>query len=158
MGPQGGDELNLILPGHNYGWPNASNGNNYDNAPIPDHRAGDGYQPPKLWWNISISPGGMMIYSGKMWPAWKGNAFIAALSGQALGRVALSGDSAAPGDQWAMGPRIRDVKAAPDGSIWLLEDGERGAGGEEGWVGGESVELAVEGGGELEGALLCWRG
>lgn len=122
MGPRGGDELNLILPGRNYGWPNASNGDNYDKLPIPDHHSGDGYEAPKLWWNPSISPGGMIIYSGAMFPAWRGSAFIAALSGQALIRAGLTGDRATPGDQWAMGTRIRDVAQAPDGAIWLLTD------------------------------------
>jgi glucose/arabinose dehydrogenase len=128
MGPKGGDEVNLIQPGKNYGWPKASNGSNYDDTPIPDHAPGDGFEPPKIWWNPSISPGGLMIYSGAMFPAWQGSAFIAALSGQALIRVSLNGDSAAKADQWNMGMRIRDVAQAPDGAIWLLQDG-RGSGG-----------------------------
>lgn len=128
MGPKGGDEVNLIQPGKNYGWPKASNGSNYDDTPIPDHAPGDGFEPPKVWWNPSISPGGLMIYSGKMFPAWQGSAFIAALSGQALIRVSLEGDKAAKADQWNMGMRIRDVAQAPDGAIWLLQDG-RGSGG-----------------------------
>jgi aldose sugar dehydrogenase len=127
MGPKGGDEVNLIQPGRNYGWPKASNGDNYDGTPIPDHRAGDGFEPPKLFWNPSISPGGMMIYSGDLFPAWKGSMFVAALSGEALIRVALNGDGAAKAEQWNMGARIRDVAQAPDGSIWLLEDGGQGS-------------------------------
>jgi glucose/arabinose dehydrogenase len=128
MGPKGGDELNLILPGRNYGWPNVSNGDNYDGSPIPRHAAGDGYEAPKLFWNPAISPGGFMIYSGTMFPAWNGSGFIAALSAKALIRVTL-GDTPAKADQWDMGTRIRDVAQAPDGAIWLLEDGGRGAGG-----------------------------
>jgi glucose/arabinose dehydrogenase len=127
MGPKGGDEVNLILPGRNYGWPNVSNGDNYDGTPIPDHAPGDGYEAPKLFWNPSISPGGLMIYSGAMFPAWKGSAFIAALSAKALIRATLAGDTAAKTDQWAMGTRIRDVAQAPDGAIWLLEDGAQGS-------------------------------
>jgi glucose/arabinose dehydrogenase len=130
MGPKGGDEVNLILPGRNYGWPNVSNGDNYDGTPIPDHKPGDGYEAPKVFWNPSISPSGLMIYSGKMFPAWKGSAFIAALSGEALIRVTLNGDQAAKADQWPMGSRIRDVAQAPDGAIWLLEDGGKGAKGQ----------------------------
>jgi glucose/arabinose dehydrogenase len=129
MGPKGGDEVNLITKGGNYGWPKASNGDNYDGTPIPAHRPGDGFVAPKLWWNPSMSPGGMMIYSGSMFPEWRGSMFIAALSGKALIRVALNGADAKPGDEWAMGTRIRDVAQGPDGSIWVLEDGERGAGG-----------------------------
>ncbi len=128
MGPKGGDEVNLIQPGKNYGWPKASNGSNYDDTPIPDHTPGDGFEPPKVWWNPSISPGGLMIYSGRMFPAWQGSAFIAALSGQALIRVRLNGDNAAKADQWNMGMRIRDVAQAPDGAIWLLQDGRGNAG------------------------------
>ncbi|MFA6116054.1 MAG: PQQ-dependent sugar dehydrogenase [Sphingomonas sp.] len=128
MGPKGGDEVNLIQPGKNYGWPKASNGSNYDDTPIPDHAPGDGFEPPKVWWNPSISPGGLMIYSGAMFPAWQGSAFIAALSGQALIRISLNGDNAAKADQWNMGMRIRDVAQAPDGAIWLLQDGRGNAG------------------------------
>ena len=122
MGPQGGDEVNVILPGKNYGWPKASNGSNYDDTDIPDHKPGDGFEPPKVFWNPSISPGGLMIYSGNLFPQWKGSAFIAALSGEALIRVKLSGDTAAKADQWPMNTRIRDVVQGPDGAIWLLQD------------------------------------
>ncbi|MEO5866954.1 MAG: PQQ-dependent sugar dehydrogenase [Sphingomonas sp.] len=129
MGPRGGDELNLILPGRNYGWPIVSNGDNYSGRPIPDHPSRPDLEAPKLWWNPSISPGGMIAYSGAMFPQYKGNLFIAALSGEALIRVTLDGDTATAANQWNMGTRIRDVAQAPDGSIWLLEDGEKGSGG-----------------------------
>ena len=123
MGPKGGDEVNLILPGRNYGWPNASNGSHYDGRDIPDHKVGDGYEAPKVSWNPVISPGGLMIYSGSMFPQWKGDAFIGGLSSKALVRVDLNGTNAAKGDQWDMGARIREVEQGPDGAIWLLEDG-----------------------------------
>ncbi|MDR6127762.1 glucose/arabinose dehydrogenase [Sphingomonas sp. SORGH_AS802] len=123
MGPKGGDEINLIQPGRNYGWPNASNGSHYDGRDIPDHRAGDGYEAPKVWWNPSISPSGLMIYSGAMFPEWRGDAFVGGLSSQALLRIHLSGEQASKGDQWDMGARIREVEQGPDGAIWLLEDG-----------------------------------
>jgi glucose/arabinose dehydrogenase len=129
MGPKGGDEINLIQPGRNYGWPNASNGSHYDGRDIPDHRPGDGYEPPKVSWNPVISPGGLMIYSGGMFPAWRGDAFIGGLSSKSLVRVDLSGTEARKGDQWDMGTRIREVEQAPDGAIWLLEDGGKDAGG-----------------------------
>ena len=127
MGPKGGDELNLILPGRNYGWPNASNGSHYDGRDIPDHRAGDGYEAPRVWWNPVISPGGLMIYSGRLFPQWRGDAFIGGLSSQALVRVDLDGLTATKGDQWSMGARIRDVAEAPDGAIWVIEDGKDGS-------------------------------
>ena len=126
MGPQGGDELNLILPGRNYGWPNVSNGSHYDGRDIPDHAPGDGYEAPKVWWNPVISPGGLMIYSGKLFPQWAGDAFIGGLSSQSLVRVDLNGTQATKGDQWPMGARIRDVAEGPDGAIWVIEDGAKG--------------------------------
>ncbi|MES2096710.1 MAG: PQQ-dependent sugar dehydrogenase [Pseudomonadota bacterium] len=122
MGPRGGDELNLILPGGNYGWPIVSNGDNYSGQPIPDHPSRPDLAAPKLWWNPSISPGGMIYYSGAMFPKFTGSLLIGALSGEALIRVALDGDKATAAEQWDLGARIRDVAQAPDGSIWLLED------------------------------------
>ena len=130
MGPKGGDELNLIEPGKNYGWPIVSNGDNYSGQPIPDHPSRPDLAAPALWWNPAISPGGMIYYRGSMFPAYKGSLFIAALSDQSLVRVSLTGAVARPADQWKMGARLRDVAEAPDGSIWLLEDGERGSPGD----------------------------
>ncbi|MDB5676963.1 MAG: PQQ-dependent sugar dehydrogenase [Sphingomonas bacterium] len=129
MGPRGGDELNLVLPGKNYGWPIVSNGDNYSGVPIPDHPSRPDLEAPKLWWNPSISPGGMIYYSGAMFPAWRGSLLIAALSGEAIIRVTLVGDKATPTAQWSVGMRVRDLAQAPDGAVWLLEDGEGGTGG-----------------------------
>lgn len=122
MGPKGGDELNLILKGKNYGWPVVSNGDNYNGVPIPDHSTHPEFEPPKVWWTPSISPAGLIIYSGKLFPQWRGDAFLGALSGEALVRVDLDGGNAQKGNQWDMGQRIRDVAEGPDGAIWLLED------------------------------------
>jgi glucose/arabinose dehydrogenase len=122
MGPRGGDELNLIQPGRNYGWPRASNGSHYDGRDIPDHKPGDGFEPPKVWWNPSISPGGLLIYTGDKFPAWKGDALIPALSGEALIRVDIDGDKARKADQWDMDERIRAVDQGPGGSVYLIED------------------------------------
>ncbi|MDH7975764.1 PQQ-dependent sugar dehydrogenase [Sphingomonas sp. AR_OL41] len=129
MGPRGGDELNLVLPGRNYGWPIVSNGDNYSGVPIPDHPSRPDLEAPKLWWNPVISPGGMMLYSGKMFPDWRGSLLIAALSGKAIVRITLDGDKATPAATYAVGMRVRDLAQALDGAVWLLEDGERGSGG-----------------------------
>jgi glucose/arabinose dehydrogenase len=124
MGPRGGDEVNVILPGRNYGWPNVSNGSNYDGVDIPDHRPGDGFEPPKVWWNPSVSPAGLIIYTGDLFPQWKGDALLGALSGEALIHVRIRGDQASKADQWGMGHRIREVEQGPRGEVYLLEDGD----------------------------------
>ena len=129
MGPKGGDELNLIEKGRNYGYPIVSNGDNYDGTPIPDHPTHPEFQAPVLFWNPSISPAGLMFYDGKLWPRWKGSAFMGAMSGEALLRIEIGGATARKADQWRMGKRIRDVVEGPDGAIYLLEDGEKGSGG-----------------------------
>jgi glucose/arabinose dehydrogenase len=122
MGPRGGDELNLILEGRNYGYPRVSNGTNYNGVDIPDHQPGDGFEAPKAWWNPSISPADLLIYSGSMFPEWEGDALIPALSGQALIHVKLDGDHATKAEEWDMGKRIRAVDQGPDGAVYLLED------------------------------------
>ena len=122
MGPKGGDELNLIEKGKNYGWPLVSYGSHYDGRAIPDDHAAKGFAEPKLWWNPSISPAGLIVYWGYLFPEWKGDAVLGALSGQALIRVDLNGASARKADQWAMGARIREVEQGPKGEIYLLED------------------------------------
>lgn len=124
MGPQGGDELNLVKRGANYGYPVKSNGSHYGGKDIPDHAAGDGFEAPKVWWNPAISPGSLMIYSGDLFKGWKGDAFIGALGGEALIRVDLNGERATKAEQWSMKARIREVEQGPDGAIWLLEDGD----------------------------------
>ena len=127
MGPKGGDEVNLIKPGLNYGYPKASNGDHYDGKPIPDHSPHDGFEAPKLFWTPVISPAGLLYYSGDLFPQWKNSLFIGGLSGKALVRVKLDGENASKADQWDMGARIREVEQGPDGALWLLEDGGRGS-------------------------------
>lgn len=126
MGPRHGDELNLVTPGANFGYPLASNGDHYDGRDIPDHKPGDGFVAPKAFWVPAISPGSLMIYRGKSFANWTGDAFIGALGGEALIRVDLNGETATKADHWPMGTRIREVDQSPDGHIWLLEDGSKG--------------------------------
>jgi glucose/arabinose dehydrogenase len=123
MGPRGGDELNLILPGKNYGWPLVSEGKNYDGVPIPPHSTRPDVQPPKLYWVPSVSPSSLLIYSGDLFPQWKGDGLIGALSGRALIHVRIRGDKASKLEQWDVGQRIRFVGQGPDGAVYLLEDG-----------------------------------
>ncbi|MFD1950628.1 PQQ-dependent sugar dehydrogenase [Sphingomonas arantia] len=123
MGPKGGDELNLILPGRNYGYPLVSNGDHYDGRPIPDHPTRPDLEAPKASWNPVISPAGLMIYSGALFPAWRGNAFIGGLSSKALIRVAIDGTTAREAARYDMGARIREVEQGPDGAVYVLEDG-----------------------------------
>jgi aldose sugar dehydrogenase len=129
MGPQGGDEFNLVERGSNYGYPVVSNGSHYDGRDIPDHPTRPEFNAPEVTWNPVISPAGLIIYSGSMFPDWKGSAFIGGLSSEALIRVAIDGTSAREAERWDMGRRIREVEQGPDGAIWLLEDERDGSGG-----------------------------
>lgn len=126
MGPRGGDELNLIERGDNYGWPVVSNGINYDGTPIPDHETRPEYNAPDVSWTPVIAPAGFVIYDGETFPDWKGDGFIGGLRSQALVHVSLDGDSASEIERFDMGSRIREVEQGPDGALWLLEDGSGG--------------------------------
>ncbi|MDF1632417.1 PQQ-dependent sugar dehydrogenase [Mycoplana sp. MJR14] len=127
MGPRGGDELNLIEPGKNYGWPVVSNGDNYSGTPIPRHATRPEFAAPPLYWNPVIAPAGMVVYDGAMFPAWRGSALIGGLGAMALIRVAFDGSGGADeADRWEMDDRIRDVAVGPDGAIWLIEDNSPG--------------------------------
>jgi aldose sugar dehydrogenase len=126
MGPKGGDEINLIVAGKNYGWPRVSNGSHYDGRDIPDHKPGDGFEAPKVWWDPSVSPGSLMIYTGDKFPQWKGDALIGALSGEAFIRIDIEGETARKADEWPMNARIRAIDQGSDGSVYLLEDGPSG--------------------------------
>jgi aldose sugar dehydrogenase len=128
MGPRHGDEVNLILPGRNYGYPLASNGDHYDGRDIPDHKPGDGFEAPKVSWSPAISPAGLIVYSGKLWPEWNGDLFIGGMNTPGLVRVDVQGTNARKGDFWDMGgQRIREVEEGPDGAIYVLEDGNPGS-------------------------------
>jgi glucose/arabinose dehydrogenase len=126
MGPQGGDELNLIEPGKNYGWPVVSYGKNYDDTAIAPPAGNAKFQQPALYWNPIIAPAGLAFYSGNMFPEWRNSAFVGGLASTALIRIEF--DSAVPreAERWDMGTRIRAVMAGPDGALWILEDGSDG--------------------------------
>jgi aldose sugar dehydrogenase len=123
MGPRGGDELNLILPGRNYGWPIVSEGRNYDGVAIPRHSSHPGFERPKLYWAPSVAPTSLLIYSGSMFPQWKGDGLIGSLAADALIHVRINGDEATKVEQWDMGQRIRFVCQGPEGAVYVLEDG-----------------------------------
>lgn len=135
MAPQGGDELNHVERGANYGWPIVSEGVNYGGGPIPDHDTRPEFNPPAVFWlrdtdaGQSISPSSLMFYTGDAFPEWRGNAFVGGLAGQFISRIEIDGDQAREVERLNMGMRIRAVEQGPDGAIWALEDGGRGANG-----------------------------
>ena len=125
-GPAGGDELNLVAAGANYGWPTRSYGNHYSGDPIEDHSADDGFTKPAVHWTPVIAPGDMIFYSGELFTAWQGDALIASMSEPGLVRVEIDGDSASEAQRYPFENRIRSIDQGPDGALWLLEDGEEG--------------------------------
>lgn len=129
MGPKGGDELNLVTRGANYGYPIVSNGNHYDGKDIPDHDTRPEFAAPKAWWTPVISPSSLIFYTGKAFPDWENDAFAGGLSSKALVRIEFDGDNAKEAARYDMGQRIRSVAQGPDGALWLLEDQTEGNGG-----------------------------
>lgn len=130
MGPAGGDELNLVQRGANYGYPIVSNGDHYDGKVIPDHHTRPEFAAPAVFWNPVISPSSLLFYSGSEFPQWRGDAFIGGLSSQSLVRIEFDGERAREAERYAMGMRIRAVEQGPDGAIWILEDEREGRGGQ----------------------------
>jgi len=126
MGPKGGDEVNLVERGANYGYPIVSNGDHYDGRAIPDHPTRPEFSAPKLWWNPSISPAGLDWYGADLYPGWKNSLLMGALSGEGLIRMAIDGDKLHKSDRWDFGARVREVEVNEDGSVWLLTDGKDG--------------------------------
>jgi len=126
MGPQGGDELNLVRRGANYGYPIVSNGDHYGGRPIPDHATRPEFAAPAASWNPVISPAGFIIYTGSEFPDWRGNGFIGGLSSQSVVRIEFDGERAREAQRFRMREGIREVEQGPDGAIWLLENGDGG--------------------------------
>lgn len=121
-GPAGGDELNLVKPGANYGWPVVSEGDHYGGADIPPHSTRPDFSAPAISWNPVIGPGDMIFHSGAMWPEWKGQVLIAGLVSEGLVRVSIAGEQAREEMRYPLGKRIRDIAEGPDGSLYVIED------------------------------------
>lgn len=126
MGPLHGDELNRIVKGENYGYPEVSNGDHYDRRPIPDHDTRPEFAAPAVSWVPAISPGHLSFIEGKQFKAWAGNALASGLGSKAIVRIAVNGNSAAEVERYDMDTRIRSVLEGPKGALWVLED-ERGS-------------------------------
>jgi glucose/arabinose dehydrogenase len=125
-GPAGGDELNLVEPGKNYGWPVVSEGDHYDGKDIPPHSTRPNLTAPSISWNPVIAPGDMLFYRGKAFRDWRGQVLIAGLVTKGLVRVSIDGTKVTEVARYPLGKRIRDVAEAPDGSLLVIEDREGG--------------------------------
>jgi glucose/arabinose dehydrogenase len=127
-GPRGGDEVNIIKKGFNYGWPVIGYGIDYSGAKIHESARKEGMEQPLWYWVPSIAPSGMAFYTGDLFPAWRGNLFVGALAGQLLARLELDGDKVVKEERLLreLRERIRDVRQGPDGALWLLTDNSSG--------------------------------
>lgn len=123
-GPRGGDEINVIRAGTNYGWPEITYGIDYSGQPITDQTEQDGMAQPLHYWDPSIAPSGMAFYTGDEFPAWQGDLFVGALKMQKLVRLSIENGEVIEEEDLLedFGRRIRDVRMGPDGSLWLLTD------------------------------------
>jgi aldose sugar dehydrogenase len=122
-GPRGGDELNLIEPGKNYGWPLVSYAVNYNGVPIPSPDTRPDLTKPVIYWTPIIAPGNLTFYNGAMFPQWNGSALMGGMQTQTLNRITFDGKGGAKAaERWDVGHRIRDVEVGPDGALWMLED------------------------------------
>jgi glucose/arabinose dehydrogenase len=128
-GPQGGDELNIVEPGANYGWPMVSFGENYDGTPVGTGREdAEGVTDPIYTWTPVIAPSGMMFYQGEAFPDWQGDLFVGGLASTALVRLELEGEEVTGEERLLeeLGLRIRDVAEGPDGAIYAITDEDNG--------------------------------
>jgi glucose/arabinose dehydrogenase len=125
-GPRGGDELNLIEPGKNYGWPLVAYAENYNGVPIPQPDTRSDLTKPVIYWNPVVAPGSLTFYKGNLFPQWNGNAFVGGMATMTINRIIVDGPNAKMAERWNVGHRIRDIEVAPDGNIWMLEDATTG--------------------------------
>jgi aldose sugar dehydrogenase len=128
MGPRGGDELNLVERGKDYGWPTIGYGEEYSGKPIHKTTQAPGMEQPVYYWDPVISPSGLTIYSGDLFAEWKGNFLIGGLSSQALVRLVVEDDRVVGEERLLtdLGARIREVVQGPDGALYLLTDAGNG--------------------------------
>ena len=125
-GPRGGDELNLIEPGRNYGWPFVSQGDHYSDTAIPRHGTRPEFAAPAISWNPVIAPGDFIFYRGSEFPEWRGQVLIAGLTSEAIVRVAIEGHKARELERIHIGAPVRSIAQDKDGTLWLLTDGSPG--------------------------------
>ncbi|MEQ9608533.1 MAG: PQQ-dependent sugar dehydrogenase [Kiloniellaceae bacterium] len=128
-GPRGGDEVNVLRAGANYGWPEITYGIDYSGAIISDKTEAPGMAQPVVYWVPSIAPSGMAFYQGEAFPEWRGDLFVGALAGRHLRRLELDGDQVTGQEELLadLNERIRDVRSGPDGFLYLLTDSGRGS-------------------------------
>lgn len=138
IGPMGGDEVNILIPGHNYGWPLVSMGRNYTGSLVSDQPwFRPGMDNPRIFWVPSISPSSIMFYTGDKFPAWKNNLFVGALNGQQLQRIAFNQPSQAERREpllRELAIRVRDVQQGPDGNIYVATEKRTGGNDADGTV------------------------
>ncbi|MBL3557402.1 MULTISPECIES: PQQ-dependent sugar dehydrogenase [Marinobacter] len=127
-GPRGGDEINIIRAGNNYGWPDVTYGIGYSGAAISDKTTMEGVTDPLHYWDPSIAPSGMAFYTGEEFPEWQGDLFVGALKMQKLVRLSIENEEVTEEEDLLedLGERIRDVRMGPDGALWLLTDDSDG--------------------------------
>ena len=126
-GPRGGDELNLIEPGKNYGWPLVSYATNYNGVPIPSPDTQPDLTKPVIYWTPVIAPGSLTFYNAALFPQWRGSALVGGMATRTLNRITFDGKGGAKtAERWSVGHQIRDVAVAPDGAVWVIENANPG--------------------------------
>jgi glucose/arabinose dehydrogenase len=127
-GPRGGDKLNLIQPGKNYGWPLAGYAPNYDGVPVPSFDNQPNLTQAVIYWVPVIAPGNLMFYKGNTFKGWNGSALASGMASQSLTRITFDGKGGAKAvERWNMSPvKVRDIEEAPDGTLWMVDNANPG--------------------------------